>query len=177
MSRFRFTPTFAAASLAVALLSAPAAYAVLPEEILPDPALEARAREISKELRCLVCQNQSIDDSNAPLAKDLRVIVRERLVKGDSDAQVMGFVTDRYGDFVLLKPPFKASTWALWLAGPLFLLLGGWAAARFLRSHAAAAKSGRPVFEAPLSEEENRRLAALLSNEPGKAAGKDKDQA
>jgi cytochrome c-type biogenesis protein CcmH len=171
MSRFRFTLT-----LAAALLSAPAAYAVLPEEILPDPALEARAREISKELRCLVCQNQSIDDSNAPLAKDLRVIVRERLVKGDSDAQVMGFVTDRYGDFVLLKPPFKASTWALWLAGPLFLLLGGWAAARFLRSHAAA-KSGQPVFEAPLSEEENRRLAALLSNEPGKAAGKDKDQA
>jgi cytochrome c-type biogenesis protein CcmH len=176
MSRFRFTLTLVAALPAAALLAAPAAYAVLPEEILPDPALEARAREISKELRCLVCQNQSIDDSNAPLAKDLRVIVRERLVKGDSDAQVMGFVTDRYGDFVLLKPPFKASTWALWLAGPLFLLLGGYAAARFLRSHAAA-KGEQPVFEAPLSEEENRRLAALLSDEPGKAAGKDKDQA
>lgn len=147
------------------LLAAPAARAVLPDEILPDVALEHRARDISKELRCLVCQNQSIDDSNAPLARDLRVIIRERLVKGDSDQQVMAFVTDRYGDFVLLKPPFKASTWALWLAGPLFLLLGGYGAARFLRTRAATAANGDPQFEAPLSEEENRRLAALLSKD------------
>lgn len=159
--------------MAGAMLASTPAFAVQPEEILPDPALESRAREISKELRCLVCQNQSIDDSNAPLARDLRLIVRERLVKGDSNDQVMRYVTDRYGDFVLLTPPFRASTWALWLAGPLFLLIGGYAAARYLRSHGAAgmaaAKGGEPAFEAPLSEEENRRLAQLLA--------KDKDQA
>lgn len=158
--------------LAAAMLASVPALAVQPAEILPDPALETRAREISKDLRCLVCQNQSIDDSNAPLARDLRIIVRERLVKGDSNEQVMSYVTDRYGDFVLLKPPFKATTWALWLAGPLFLLFGGWGAARFLRSHGAAgltAKGGEPAFEAPLSEEENRRLAQLLA--------KDKDNA
>lgn len=147
------------------LLAAPAARAVQPDEILPDAALEHRARDISKELRCLVCQNQSIDDSNAPLARDLRVIVRERLVKGDSNQQVMAYVTDRYGDFVLLKPPFKASTWALWLAGPLFLLLGGYGVARFLRARATRAANGEAQFEAPLSEEENRRLAALLSKD------------
>ncbi|HRJ62158.1 MAG TPA: cytochrome c-type biogenesis protein CcmH [Azospirillaceae bacterium] len=158
--------------LAAAMLASVPALAVQPGEILPDPALETRAREISKDLRCLVCQNQSIDDSNAPLARDLRIIVRERLVKGDSNQQVLSYVTDRYGDFVLLKPPFKATTWALWLAGPLFLLFGGWAAARFLRSHGAAgltAKGGEPAFEAPLSEDENRRLAQLLA--------KDKDNA
>lgn len=162
MNRFRFV-----APLTAALLFPAAAGAVLPEEVLPNPALEARAREISKELRCLVCQNQSIDDSNAPLARDLRVIVRERLVKGDNDAQVLGYVTDRYGDFVLLRPPFKPETWALWLAGPLFLLLGGVAVSRFLRRHAARSAGGT-TFETPLNDDENRRLTALLNGDKDK---------
>ena len=99
------------------------AHAVEPGEILKDPALEARARTISQELRCVVCQNQSIDDSNAPLAHDLRVIVRERLTAGDTDSQVLAFVESRYGEFVLLRPRFKLQTLLLWLT-PL-LLLGG----------------------------------------------------
>lgn len=173
MTALRFAPPLSAALLAAALLASipplGPALAVQPGEILPDPALEARAREISRELRCLVCQNQSIDDSNAPLARDLRIIVRERLVKGDSNKEVMGYVTDRYGDFVLLTPPFKAATWALWLAGPLFLLLGGWAAARYLRNHGGAGNGGQPAFEAPLSEEENRRLAQLLAKQKDQA--------
>jgi cytochrome c-type biogenesis protein CcmH len=97
------------------------ALAVMPEEILSDPILESRARLISQDLRCLVCQNQSIDDSNAPLAKDLRVIVRERLAAGDSDAEVFEYVVSRYGNFVLLKPPFQSDTIALWIA-PFVLL-------------------------------------------------------
>lgn len=99
------------------------ARAVEPDEILSNPALEARARAISAELRCLVCQNQSIDDSNAPLARDLRLIVRERLVAGDSDEAVRKFVVARYGTYVLLRPPFGADTLLLWLAPPLLLLL------------------------------------------------------
>lgn len=109
------------AALAVALLlgsATPSVWAVEPSEILDDPILEQRARAISKRLRCLVCQNQSIDESDAGLARDLRIIVRERLVAGDSDDEVIGFVVARYGDWVLLKPPFKPSTWVLWL-GPL----------------------------------------------------------
>jgi cytochrome c-type biogenesis protein CcmH len=97
-------------------------FAVLPEEVLPDPALEARARVISQDLRCLVCQNQSIDDSNAPLAKDLRVIVRERLTAGDSNDQVFGYVVSRYGNYVLLKPPLQADTFLLW-ASPFIILV------------------------------------------------------
>ena len=103
------------------VLSAAPAAAVEPDEILADAALEARARDISKELRCLVCQNQSIDDSNAKLARDLRLLVRERITKGDSNRQVIAYIVARYGDFVLLKPPFKATTWALWLGPPLIL--------------------------------------------------------
>ena len=103
---FRFLPGLAAALFLS--LAAPA-FAVQPDEVLKDPAMEARAREISKELRCLVCQNQSIDDSNAPLARDLRVLVRERLVAGDDNTGVLGYITARYGDYVLLRPPFKAS--------------------------------------------------------------------
>ena len=106
----------------VLCLAAVSAGAVNPDEMLDDPALEARAREISKGLRCLVCQNQSIDDSDADLARDLRVLVRERLVSGDSDGQVIDYVVSRYGDFVRLRPPFKAPTYALWL-GPA--LIGG----------------------------------------------------
>jgi cytochrome c-type biogenesis protein CcmH len=109
------------------LLGAPA-LAVEPDEILADPVLETRARHISEGLRCLVCQNQSIDDSNAPLARDLRLLVRDRLKQGDSDAQVMQFIEDRYGEFVLLRPPFNVRTLLLWLA-PLLVLLGAIAVA------------------------------------------------
>lgn len=98
------------------------ALAVMPEEVLKDPALEKRARVISQDLRCLVCQNQSIDDSNAPLAKDLRIIVRERLTSGDTDAQVFEYVVSRYGNYVLLKPPFQTDTYLLW-AGPFLMML------------------------------------------------------
>ena len=114
MKRFLLAALLA---LSVALPASAPVLAVEPGEVLPDPALEARARALSKELRCLVCQNQSIDDSNAPLARDLRVLVRDRLQAGDSDAKVMEYVTDRYGDYVLLRPPFKATTLVLWI-GP-----------------------------------------------------------
>ena len=105
----------AALLLRLTLLAAPHAVAVQPDEILSDPALEARARALSKELRCMVCQNQSIDDSDAPLARDLRLLVRERLKAGDSDAQVIDFLVARYGEFVLLKPRFTSHTALLWL--------------------------------------------------------------
>ncbi len=103
----------------------PPALAVQPDEILADPELEARARDLSRELRCMVCQNQSIDDSDAPLARDLRLLVRERLKAGDSDGQVLDFLTARYGEFVLLKPRFGWDTALLWLAPGVVLLLGG----------------------------------------------------
>ncbi len=130
------------------------AFAVQPDEILKDPVLEARARALSGGLRCLVCQNQSIDDSDAPLARDLRILIRERLSAGESDAQVMDFVVARYGDFVLLKPRFTARTAVLW-AAPFAVLL---AAALFLfrRRKAAAAN------EAPLSPEERAALDRAL---------------
>jgi cytochrome c-type biogenesis protein CcmH len=149
------------ALIPLALLMAvlvPAAHAVQPDEVLKDPVLEARARKLSQELRCVVCQNQSIDDSNAPLAHDLRVLVRERLSAGDTDAQVLAYVTARYGEFVLLRPPFKPQTLLLWLT-PL-LLLGGalvFLARRRSRTIADAAK--------PLSPEEKRRLAELVKPE------------
>jgi cytochrome c-type biogenesis protein CcmH len=111
-------------ALFVLLATVTGAMALGPDEILPDPALEARAREISSELRCLVCQNQSIDDSDAELARDLRRIVRERLVAGDSDEAVRDFVVARYGEFVLLRPVFGAHTLVLWIAGPLLLAIG-----------------------------------------------------
>ena len=139
-------------------LAAPA-MAVNPNEMLKDPAQEHRARELGKDLRCLVCQNQSIDDSDADLAKDLRVIVRERIAKGDSDDQVRKFVVDRYGDYVLLKPPFKASTLALWL-GPLALFLGAlWAVRAFYRRRPAEKAAPPPP---PLSADEQRRLDKIL---------------
>lgn len=108
--------------LVLLMLVATQSFAVLPEEVLPDPALETRARLISQDLRCLVCQNQSIDDSNAPLAKDLRVIVRERLTAGDTNEQVFGYVVSRYGNYVLLKPPLQADTFLLW-ASPFIMLV------------------------------------------------------
>ena len=148
--------------LAAALLLglASPALAVQPDEVLKDPAMEARAREISKELRCLVCQNQSIDDSNAPLARDLRVLVRERLVAGDDDAGVLGYITARYGDYVLLRPPFKASTYVLWIGPVVVLLLGGLGAALFLHGRNRPATAGDA--EAPLTPEERARLDKLL---------------
>ena len=118
------------------LIGASAAYAVQPDEIMSDPAKEARARDLSRELRCMVCQNQSIDDSEAPLARDLRLLVRERIAAGDSDAQVIDFLVARYGEFVLLKPRFNRHTLLLWLLPPLALAGGGlalwllWPAAR-----------------------------------------------
>ncbi len=116
--------------------------AVQPDEMLPDPGLEARAREISKELRCLVCRNELIDDSNADLAHDLRVIVRERLVAGDTDREVKQFLVDRYGEFVLLKPTFSAANAALWLAGPAVFLVGLVVAAVYLRRRRPGAPDG-----------------------------------
>jgi len=137
---------------------APIVLAVEPGEMLNDPALEARAREISKELRCLVCQNQSIDDSSADLARDLRLIVRQRLTAGDSDDQVLRYVTDRYGDFVLLRPPLKPATLALWLAPPLLLIAGAALSLAYLRR-----RQRQSVESAgPLSPEERQRLDALL---------------
>src|ERR1700761_76590 len=112
--------------LAVSCVLAAPAFAVQPDEILPDPALEARARDLSRELRCMVCQNQSIDDSDAPLARDLRILVRDRLKAGDSDQQVLDFLTTRYGQFVLLRPHFGWDTALLWLAPATVLLVGGW---------------------------------------------------
>jgi cytochrome c-type biogenesis protein CcmH len=134
--------------------------AVEPGEMLKDPALEARARRISQELRCLVCQNQSIDDSNAELARDLRVLVRERLTAGDSDAAVLAFVEARYGEFVLLRPPLNWNTALLWSA-PLLLLLGcAVYLVRVWRGRSQLAPA--PADAAPLSPEEQRRLDALL---------------
>ena len=133
-----------------------AANAVEPGEILSDPALEARARTISKQLRCLVCHNQSIDDSDADLARDLRVLVRERLTAGDSDDAVIGFVADRYGDFVLLRPPFKASTLVLWLGSPALLVLGAVVVVLYFRRRRTA------QAVAPLSADEQRRIDTLL---------------
>jgi cytochrome c-type biogenesis protein CcmH len=133
--------------------------AVLPDEMLADPALEARARTISEELRCVVCQNQSIDDSDAPLARDLRIIVREQLQQGKSDRQVRDYVVARYGNFVLLKPPVEPATWALW-AGPFaLLLLGG--LALWLWSRRA-----RPAEALPLSAEEAAALQRLSDTDP-----------
>jgi cytochrome c-type biogenesis protein CcmH len=136
---------------------------VQPGEQLADPALEARARKISQELRCLVCQNQSIDDSNAELARDLRLIVRERLTAGDSDAQVLAFVEQRYGEFVLLRPPFKLHTLALWLT-PLLLLIGTVLVLR--RNARMRASVERADNAALLSAEEQKRLDELLGKKP-----------
>jgi cytochrome c-type biogenesis protein CcmH len=139
------------------------AFAVQPDEILADPKLEARARDLSRELRCMVCQNQSIDDSDAPLARDLRLLVRERLEAGDSDRQVLDFLTARYGQFVLLKPRFGWDTALLWLAPVAVLLLGAGALVPLLRRRSR--REGSPD-EPPLSAAEQARVTELLG-EPG----------
>ncbi len=134
--------------------------AVEPTEMLEDPVLEQRARDISQHLRCLVCQNQSIDDSNAELARDLRVIVRQRLLAGDSDAGVIQYVVDRYGDYVLLKPPVKGTTYLLWYGPALILLIA-------VAAVAVAARRRRRSAAAPLSASEQSRVDELLQDATG----------
>jgi len=146
-------------ALFLALASLSGARAVTPSEVLPDPALEARARAISAELRCLVCQNQSIDDSDADLARDLRVLVRERLVAGDSDEEVKDFLVDRYGEFVLLKPRFSSTNLALWLTPLLALALGALLAFAAFRRRPASPGPAR------LSPEEEAALAAFVGRD------------
>jgi cytochrome c-type biogenesis protein CcmH len=146
-------------ALALLLLAAPA-LAVQPDEILKDPVLESRARALSQELRCMVCQNQSIDDSDAPLARDLRVLVRERLTVGDSDGQVIDFLVARYGEFVLLKPRLSWHTAVLWLAPFSVVLLGAWGLiSLWRRRRGEGAPETAPV---PLSAAEQARVAELL---------------
>ncbi len=148
-----------AALLLAALLARPA-FAVQPDEILPDPALEARARDISQGLRCLVCRNENIDDSNAQLARDLRLLVRERLAAGDSDAEVVEFVVDRYGEYVLLNPTTGGANLILWIAGPAMLAGGLGLAALYLRRRRTAPDAA----SAALSDEEQARLAEILKD-------------
>ena len=143
--------------LSLMLLATPA-FAVQPDEILSDPALEERARDLSKGLRCLVCRNESIDESNASLARDLRILLRERLVAGDSDEEAVQFIVDRYGEYVLLNPPASGSTWLLWGAGPLMLLLAGGVGFAYLRGRSKAV----PNDQAPLSADEQARLDDIL---------------
>jgi cytochrome c-type biogenesis protein CcmH len=141
--------------VALLFLAGPA-FAVRPDEVLQDPALEARAREISQGLRCLVCRNESIDDSDADLAHDLRVMLRERLVAGDSDAAAEAYIVDRYGEFVLLKPTWHGGNLVLWLAGPLMLLGGGAVAVATVR------RRSRSGEVAALSAEDQARIDALM---------------
>ncbi|MEC7657642.1 MAG: cytochrome c-type biogenesis protein [Pseudomonadota bacterium] len=146
------------AILCVFLVPVGGAIALQPNEVLKNSELEARARNLSKDIRCLVCQNQSIDDSNAGLARDLRVLVRERLREGDSDEQILDFLVKRYGDFVLLKPPVKASTYALWYGPIVIFVLGVIGLVVFMRG-----RRPTPATQpAALSEDEERRISALL---------------
>lgn len=146
-----------ALAVAVMLFVGPVG-AVEPDEILGDPVLEERARDLSKGLRCLVCRNESIDESNADLARDLRLLVRERLVAGDSDEQVIDFIVDRYGEYVLLQPTINGSNWLLWAAGPLMLLLAGGIGYGYLRGRAG----GQREPETVLSDDEQERLRKIL---------------
>jgi cytochrome c-type biogenesis protein CcmH len=141
--------------VALTILTAAPALSVQPDEVLADPAAEARAREISAGLRCLVCRNESIDDSNAELARTLRLLVRERITAGDDDEQVIDYVVDRYGEYVLLQPRFSLGNAFIWLSGPVLLGVGGWLAWRQFRR----SESRRPE---PLTTEERKRLEALL---------------
>ena len=148
----------------VLTLAAPVqAFAVQPDEVLADAALEARARVLSKELRCMVCQNQSIDDSDAPLARDLRILVRERLQAGDSDQRVIDFLVARYGEFVLLKPRFSLHTALLWLGPAAILLIGAVGLFMVARRYQTRARSGLPIpTEAKLTPAEEARLSEIL---------------
>lgn len=167
MSRTALQIFVAAVLTALALVVAsPWAKAVQPDEVLSDPKLEERAREISAGLRCLVCQNQSIDDSDAPLARDLRLLVRERLKEGDSNAEVREYLVQRYGEFVLLSPPMSVRTIALW-AAPLLILLGAIVLAirTVFTSRANAYQSAQAE---PLSDQERAALDQLLPHDEGK---------
>lgn len=151
-----------AAAIAVSLMAVQA-HAVQPDEVLSDPALEERARALSRELRCMVCQNQSIDDSDAPLARDLRLLVRERLTKGDSDRQVLDFLVARYGEFVLLKPRLEWRTLVLWVTPPGVVIAGLVALYVFSR------KRRQPgVHNVPLTPQERDKIAKLTGGNPGK---------
>ena len=147
--------------LLLALLAAPGAGAVEPGEMLSNPALEARAQAIGKELRCLVCQNESIEDSGADLAHDLRVLLRQRLVAGDTDQQAIQYIVDRYGDFVLLKPPLEPATLLLWAGPGLMLVLAGVGVALYYRRRQAIGETP------PLSAEEQRALERLIGGGVG----------
>jgi cytochrome c-type biogenesis protein CcmH len=144
-----------AVMLAVALPVAGPVLAVQPDEMLADPALEQRARELSKGLRCLVCRNENIDDSDAQLASDLRILLRERLVAGDTDAEAVAFLVDRYGEYVLLNPPATGANILLWIAGPAMLLAGAGIAFATFRRRGTAAADG-------LNAEEAARVAEIL---------------
>lgn len=156
-------------ALLLAVFAPLSAQAVEPNEILRDPALEARAREVGKELRCVVCQNQSIDDSNAELAGDMRVLVRERITAGDSNKEVLDYMVDRYGDYVLLNPPFKAATLVLWIGPAAIAVLGlFWVAMMFRRRKSMDGGSEMSTSgpqNAPLSDDERRRLDELLKED------------
>lgn len=146
--------------LMILLLLATPLWAVEPGEVLDNPALETRAREISQGLRCLVCRNESIDESHAPLARDLRLLVRDRLLAGDTNAEVVDFIVARYGEYVLLRPQATGANWLLWAAGPVMLLLALLCAAFYLRARSRA--PGRQ--EQALSEAETKRLAEILKD-------------
>jgi cytochrome c-type biogenesis protein CcmH len=155
-----------ACAFALAVMAgSPVAYAVQPDEIMSDPAKESRARDLSRELRCMVCQNQSIDDSEAPLARDLRLLVRERIAAGDSDAQVLDFLVARYGEFVLLKPRLEPHTYLLWLLPPLALAGGGFALWMHNRRRTRSATS-EELSSRELTAEEEARLEQLIASEP-----------
>jgi len=149
----------AAAGLLVALTLS-AAHAVQPDEVMADPAKEARARELSRELRCMVCQNQSIDDSEAPLARDLRLLVRERIAAGDSNSQVIDFLVARYGEFVLLRPRVERETLLLWGVTPLVLIVGGLALLLQARRRTTLANA-----QPPLTPDEEKQLSRLMADE------------
>ena len=149
---------------ALVLMQSVPTHAVQPDEILPDAKLEERARHLSRELRCMVCQNQSIDDSDAPLARDLRLLVRERIASGDTDAQVIDFLVARYGEFVLLKPRFNSRTLLLWLLPPLALAGGGLALwANMRRRSGSNAREDESLLK--LTADEEARIEALMSDE------------
>jgi cytochrome c-type biogenesis protein CcmH len=146
--------------LLLCLVVSPALAATSPDELLQKPEQEQRARELSQQLRCLVCQNQSIDDSDAELARDLRTLVRERIVAGDSDEEIIAYFTERYGDFILLKPPVEPATWGLWFGPALVLVVAGLGLALYLRRRSSGVRA-----IVPLSHDERSRLDALVAED------------
>jgi cytochrome c-type biogenesis protein CcmH len=150
-------------ALMLVMTMAVAAHAVQPDEIMSDASKEARARDLSRELRCMVCQNQSIDDSEAPLARDLRLLVRERIAAGDTDAQVLDFLVSRYGEFVLLKPRLNSHTWLLWFLTPLALAAGGIALWAYGRRRRVSLEQDEAMLN--LTPEEEARISQLIAAE------------